>query len=53
MQKLLVLIVFLGLLSFPLVAQDYPKAEVFGGYQFLHSEGEKFNGWNASVTGNC
>ena len=52
MQKFLVLVVLLGLLSLPLMAQDYPKAEVFGGYQFLHSEGENFNGWNASVTGN-
>ena len=52
MKKFLVLILFVGLLSIPLVAQDYPKAEVFGGYQFLHSEGENFNGWNASVTGN-
>ena len=31
MQKFLVLVVFLGLLSLPLMAQDYPKAEVFGG----------------------
>ena len=32
MQKFVVLIAFLGLLSLPLMAQDYPKAEVFGGY---------------------
>jgi hypothetical protein len=52
MQKFLVLVVFLGLFSLPLMAQDYPKAEVFAGYQFLHSEGDNFNGWNASATGN-
>jgi hypothetical protein len=55
MQKFLVLIVFLGLLSFPLVAQDYPKAEVFGGYQYLHlgnGADVNANGWNVSLTGN-
>jgi hypothetical protein len=60
MQKFVVLIVFLGLLSLPLMAQD--KAEVFGGYQYLHTgninvDGETlansaqgFNGWDASAT---
>jgi hypothetical protein len=56
MQKFLVLIVFLGLLSIPLMAQDHPKAEVFGGYQYLHLGGDfggiNTNGWNASITGN-
>ncbi len=27
-----VVVVLLGILAFPLMAQDYPKAEVFGGY---------------------
>jgi hypothetical protein len=36
MQKFVVLIVFLGLLSLPLMAQDNPKVEVFGGWQYLH-----------------
>jgi len=56
MKKFSILIVFVGLLSFPLMAQDYPKAEVFGGYQYLHLGGSgtdvNFNGWNASLTGN-
>ena len=52
---------FLGLSSLPLMAQDYPRVEVFGGYQYLHigggnsngpTNGEGFNGWNASLTGN-
>jgi hypothetical protein len=54
-KKSLVLILFVGLLSIPLVAQDYPKAEVFGGYQYLHlGNGADINanGWNASLTGN-
>ncbi len=61
MRKFLVAILFLGLLSLPLIAQDNPKVEVFGGYQYLHigggntngpTNGEGFNGWNASLTGN-
>jgi hypothetical protein len=51
-RKLLVLVALMGLLSLPLLAQaDYPKAEVFGGYQYLYSGGN-LNGWDASVTGN-
>ena len=52
MKTFFTLVVVVGLLSCPLLAADYPKAEVFGGYQFLHSEGDNMNGWNASVTGN-
>ena len=33
----------------PLMAQDTPKAEVFGGYSWA---GGNFHGWNASLTGN-
>ncbi len=64
MKSSLILIVLVGLLA-PLMAQDYPKAEVFGGYQYLrfndvggcgYSNGFgcptiNFNGWDASVTG--
>jgi hypothetical protein len=56
MQKLLVSFIFLGVVSLPMLAQDYPKAEVFGGYQYLHLGGRgtdvNANGWNASLTGN-
>lgn len=53
MRQLMSLALFLGLLSLPVVAQDFPKAEVFGGYQFTHFEGDvNANGWNASLTGN-
>src|SRR5258708_15948847 len=38
------------------MGQDYAKAEVFGGYQYLHMGGSgtdiNANGWNASLTGN-
>jgi hypothetical protein len=64
MRNFLASILVLGLLSFPLRAQDSPRIEVFGGYQYLHtgtlhingqdlpSSSEGFNGWNASITGN-
>ena len=47
--------------SLSTMAQDYPKAEVFGGYSFLHADdslsfrsagGANLHGWNASVTAN-
>jgi len=55
MRKLVVLFV---LLSLPLFAQESStKAEVFGGYQYLHigsnsnflNNGQGFNGWNAGT----
>jgi hypothetical protein len=56
MKMFLGFIVVVGLLSLPLMAQDYPKAEIFGGYQFTHLGGSgtdiNANGWNASLTGN-
>ena len=53
MRQLMIFAVVLGLLSLPLVAQDFPKAEIFGGYQYSHFEpGVNANGWNASLAGN-
>ena len=55
MGKFLFLTVLLGLFPLLVRAQETPKAEVFGGYQFTHiggSDGLNLNGWNASVTGN-
>lgn len=40
-------LVFVALL--PVVAQEVPKVEVFGGYSW---SGGNFHGWNASATGN-
>jgi hypothetical protein len=41
------------LFSLSAFAADYPKAEVFGGYQYTHLEGGvNGNGWNIAVTGN-
>jgi opacity protein-like surface antigen len=35
--------------AFPVLAQDIPKVELFGGYSWA---GGNFHGWNSSVTGN-
>ncbi len=59
MQKLIVLLVFVSLLSLPLMAQDNPKVEVFGGWEYQHLGGNfgdflgsPEQGWDASATGN-
>ena len=53
MRQLMILALSLGLLSLPVMAQNFPKAEIFGGYQFTRFEpGVNANGWNASLTGN-
>ncbi len=33
----------------PLQAQDAPRAELFAGYSFVHSDQRNLNGWNASL----
>jgi opacity protein-like surface antigen len=42
------------ILALPVLAQDqdYPKAEVYGGYLLIHEEGTTTNGFLASVEGN-
>ena len=45
----LAIIVFMPLF---LVAQDAPKAELFGGYSYLRSSGNSFNGWEGQATAN-
>jgi opacity protein-like surface antigen len=48
-----VLLIFLIPLG-AIAQEEYPKAEVFGGYSFYRAnpEGFNLNGWNASVAGN-
>lgn len=48
-RKLFCSIAVLCFTSVAVMAQDTPKAEVFGGYSWA---GGNFHGWNASVTGN-
>ncbi|MBZ5616766.1 MAG: porin family protein [Acidobacteriia bacterium] len=53
MRKFFELLAILVLLFVPLAAQDFPKAEVFGGYQFTRLEDTvNLNGWNAALNGN-
>lgn len=59
MKLVLSLIVVVSILSLPLWAEDYPKAEIYGGYQYMRlsnivDSGVNINGngWNASLTGN-
>jgi opacity protein-like surface antigen len=53
LKKLIAIGFFLTLSSLTALAADYPKAEVFGGYQFTHLEGSgNFNGLNFALNGN-
>ena len=49
LKKVLVCMCLVLFALLPAMAQEVPKAEVFGGYSW--SEGN-FHGWDASVTGN-
>lgn len=54
MRNLTLVVCFVAVCSLITVAQDHPKAEIFGGYQYTNvSDGtdrHNFNGWNAAVT---
>lgn len=51
-----VVVVLLCLPASSFAAEDYPKAEIFGGYSFLLADtpvdSMNLHGWNASVAGN-
>jgi len=54
MNRLLTIAVAVSVLVLPAAAQrDFPRAEVFAGYQFLHlNPSLNASGWNAAVNGN-
>lgn len=52
MRKVLTVTILLLLASAAAVAQDFPKAEIFGGYQYSRQNSTNLNGWDASLTGN-
>ena len=53
MRQLIGLILFCSVCSFWAAAQNTPKAEIFGGYQYTRFDGGvDTNGWNAALTGN-
>ena len=58
LRKLAFLIAVLSVFSLMAYAQEAPKAEIFGGYQYAHinsgvsgAPSFNFNGWDASVSG--
>jgi opacity protein-like surface antigen len=51
MRKLLFALAIIVLPAW-LLAQDVPKAEVFGGYSYLRTGGQGFNGFDAQFTYN-
>lgn len=55
-RKIALPFILLATFSLLALAEDTPRAEVFGGYQYtrvnIAGTGINFNGWNASVTGN-
>jgi hypothetical protein len=62
MRKAVVLAIVIGLCPLVVMAQETPKAEVFGGYQYLHNgdlsssgqtlsnSSQNWNGWDANAT---
>jgi len=53
MRKCLFVACFVGLSALLATAQGFPKAEVFGGFQYSHLEGGiNASGWNFAVNGN-
>src|SRR5262249_25248173 len=52
-RHLMMAVAFLVLASLPTLAQNYPGAEVSGGFSYLRTEGGgNFYGWDASLAGN-
>lgn len=56
MKHVLFILTLLSIMSLAAMAQEAPKAEVFGGYSYFRAnsdgEGTNLNGWHASVAGN-
>ncbi len=52
MKKLSLLVAFAVLVPVALNAQDFPKAEVFGGYRLIHEEDLTLHGFGVAVEGN-
>lgn len=50
MRKTLIILAMV-LPAIALCGQETPKAEIFGGYSYLRSSGNSFNGWHGQVTG--
>ena len=52
MRRLFLIGALVCLVAAPVVAQETPKAEVFGGYSVIRTAARSFHGWTAAVNGN-
>ena len=54
MRALTIVVVAMVVLGMPVAAQqEFPRSEIFGGYQFSHLDPSlNANGWNAAANGN-
>jgi len=52
MGKLALVVLVLGLVALPTMAQSFPRVEVFGGFQYDRSGGANLKGWDGAVTAN-
>lgn len=50
MKKLMGVVLFVGLMSCLSIAQETPRPELFGGYQYTSLDSWHANGWNGSAT---
>jgi hypothetical protein len=50
MRRVMALAVFVGMVTLAGFAQETPKPEVFGGYQYTRLDGWNGNGFNGSAT---
>lgn len=49
-----VIVLSVAMFAVPIMAQDYPRAEIFGGYSYVRVQEIDMNmhGWNFSIAGN-
>jgi hypothetical protein len=52
MRKLFTITFLFLLAASAAMAQEFPRVEAFGGYQYTNLDGTSVNGWNGAVTGN-
>jgi hypothetical protein len=52
MGKLALVLLVLGLVALPVMAQSIPKVEVFGGFQYDRTGGINLKGWDTALTAN-
>jgi hypothetical protein len=53
MSKFALSMLLVLLVSMTAFSQEFPRAELFGGYSFMRSDGANYNGWMTSITENA